>query len=128
MNSVDLVANHVKQQHLQWNSYVRTRRNAGLEIDMSLDTRFDICLYFISPHRYRGIDIKYVEALRKYVNVIPLLARSDSMSVEELATFRPTIRNPTSKGGPLEESHTDRSLIPKFFRYCTSLHDHVCTY
>lgn len=70
-----------------------------LQEDASKDKRFDVCLYFISPHRYRGIDVDYVAALRKYVNVIPIIAKSDTMSVKELKQFRPTILSSARRHG-----------------------------
>ncbi|KAG5180286.1 Septin-domain-containing protein [Tribonema minus] len=101
MNSINVVANHVKEQHLLWNKHVKWARDRGVQVDISKDTRFDVCLYFISPHRYRGIDVAYVEALRKYVNVIPIIAKSDTMSVKELKSFRPTILDPAAASGPV---------------------------
>ncbi|KAG5180287.1 Septin-domain-containing protein [Tribonema minus] len=84
MNSINMVADHAKDQHILWNKHVKATTSIGLMPDIQQDTRFDICLYFISPHRYRGIDVAYVAALAKYVNVVPIIAKSDTIFPSDL--------------------------------------------
>jgi septin family protein len=43
-----------------------------------------LCLYFIEGPRIKDLDKRTLFELQKYVNIIPILARADSYSVEEI--------------------------------------------
>ena len=53
------------------------------------------CLYFISPHAHsmKQLDIVALKMLSTRVNVIPILAKSDSMTVAERSLFKELIRS-----------------------------------
>lgn len=44
----------------------------------------DACLYFLPPHRLRKMDVAFMRALAPLVPVIPILAKADTMTSEEL--------------------------------------------
>lgn len=63
------------------------------------DTRVDVCLYFIPPHRLRKIDLQFISELAAVVPVVPVLAKADTMTSEELKEFRHKVRSQLHKAG-----------------------------
>jgi septin 7 len=59
------------------------------------DTRVHCCLYFISPngHGLKALDIEVMKSLHNKVNIIPLIAKADTMTPEECRDFKKTILN-----------------------------------
>jgi len=54
------------------------------------DTRIHCCLYFINPtgHSLRPIDVIVMKKLSEVVNVVPVIAKSDSLSLGERDAFK----------------------------------------
>ncbi|KAL2775521.1 neuronal-specific septin-3 isoform M [Daubentonia madagascariensis] len=54
------------------------------------DTRVHCCLYFISPtgHSLRPLDLEFMKHLSKVVNIIPVIAKADTMTLEEKSEFK----------------------------------------
>ena len=54
------------------------------------DNRVHALLYFIPPngHGLSEIDIKFMKLIGPYCNIIPVVAKSDSMNFEELLKFK----------------------------------------
>lgn len=50
------------------------------------DARIHACLYFVAPHGkgLRKLDVDFMKGIHHRVNVIPVIAKADSMTVEEL--------------------------------------------
>jgi len=48
----------------------------------------DAVLYFIAPHRFKNIDIQFLKSIQGKVNIIPILAKADTMTSDELIAFR----------------------------------------
>lgn len=59
------------------------------------DTRVHCCLYFISPngHGLKSLDIEFMKRLHEKVNIVPLIAKSDTMTSDECRDFKKTILN-----------------------------------
>ncbi|CAG8598089.1 1122_t:CDS:10, partial [Ambispora leptoticha] len=57
------------------------------------DTRIHILLYFIAPtgHALKELDIKALQVLSAKVNVIPVIAKADTLTQDEKAAFKKTI-------------------------------------
>ncbi|KAJ2784595.1 Cell division control protein 11 [Coemansia interrupta] len=57
------------------------------------DHRIHTLIYFITPtgHSLRELDIELIKRLGEYVNIIPVIGRADSLTVEELATFKQNV-------------------------------------
>jgi septin family protein len=55
-----------------------------------LDTRIHCCLYFINPtgHSLRPIDLIVMKKLSEVVNVVPVIAKADSLTLEERESFK----------------------------------------
>ncbi|ORY38171.1 cell division/GTP binding protein [Rhizoclosmatium globosum] len=63
-----------------------------------VDTRVHACLYFIAPtgHALKPIDVEFMKKLAGRVNLIPVIAKSDTMTEEELKNFKQRILNDIS--------------------------------
>ena len=48
----------------------------------------DVVLYFFAPHRCKRADMKLLKRLQGKVSIVPVLAKADSMTADELAAFR----------------------------------------
>jgi len=60
-----------------------------------VDTRIHCCLYFIRPsgHSLKPIDIIVMKKLSDVVNVVPVIAKADTLTLEERTKFKETIRS-----------------------------------
>lgn len=57
------------------------------------DNRVHACLYFIQPtgHSMKPIDIEFMRRLHTKVNIIPVIAKSDTLTEEEVRDFKARI-------------------------------------
>ncbi|KAG5844754.1 hypothetical protein ANANG_G00165910 [Anguilla anguilla] len=62
------------------------RDESGLNRKNIQDNRVHCCLYFISPfgHGLRPLDVEFMKALHEKVNIVPLLAKADSLTPAEV--------------------------------------------
>ncbi|XP_051834208.1 septin-8 isoform X7 [Antechinus flavipes] len=76
-----------------------------LKIQRSLfdyhDTRIHVCLYFITPtgHSLKSLDLVTMKKLDSKVNIIPIIAKADTISKSELHKFKNKIMNELDKNG-----------------------------
>ncbi|XP_053936500.1 septin-12 isoform X5 [Cuculus canorus] len=58
------------------------------------DTRVHGCVYFIPPtgHWLRPLDLEFMQRLSKIVNVVPVIAKADTLTLEERAEFKQRIQ------------------------------------
>ncbi|XP_035205841.1 septin-2-like [Stegodyphus dumicola] len=63
------------------------------------DTMVHACLYFICPtgHNLKSTDLICLKSLHQKVNIIPVIAKADSVSKDELKRFKENIRKELSK-------------------------------
>ncbi|QEU58313.1 Shs1 [Kluyveromyces lactis] len=66
----------------------RIKRNPRFQ-----DTRVHVALYFIEPtgHGLRELDVEIMKRLSRYTNVLPIVARADSFTPDELTRFKKRI-------------------------------------
>jgi septin family protein len=76
----NLIERHRKYNSTELNGLTADERNA-------IDERIHCCLYFISPHRMKPIDEIFIESLADVVNIVPVIAKSDTMKMEEREKF-----------------------------------------
>lgn len=59
------------------------------------DTRVHCCLYFIAPsgHGLKPLDVEFMQRLCDKVNIIPVIAKADTMTPEEIQLFKKQILN-----------------------------------
>ncbi|XP_042654498.1 septin-12 isoform X2 [Tyto alba] len=58
------------------------------------DTRVHGCVYFVPPtgHWLRPLDLEFMRRLSKIVNVVPVIAKADTLTLEERAEFKKRIQ------------------------------------
>ncbi|KAH7107580.1 cell division/GTP binding protein [Auriculariales sp. MPI-PUGE-AT-0066] len=86
----DPIIKYIKDQH---SAYLRKELTAMRDRYIQ-DTRIHCCLYFISPtgHSLRAIDVIVLKKLSEVVNVVPVIAKSDSLTMPEREAFKQKIR------------------------------------
>lgn len=59
------------------------------------DTRVHCCLYFIAPtgHGLKPLDVEFMKRLHDKVNIIPMVAKADTLTPDECREFKKTILN-----------------------------------
>ncbi|KAF8197506.1 septin ring protein [Pholiota molesta] len=87
----DPIVRYIKDQH---SAYLRKELTAMRDRYIQ-DTRIHCCLYFINPtgHSLRPIDVIVMKKLSEVVNVVPVIAKSDSLTLEERDRFKIKIRD-----------------------------------
>ncbi|ELW66309.1 Septin-14, partial [Tupaia chinensis] len=65
------------------------------------DSRTHACLYFISPtgHSLKSLDLLTMKSIDSKVNIIPLIAKADTISKNELQKFKSKIMNELISNG-----------------------------
>lgn len=60
----------------------------------TVDNRVHACLYFIQPtgHSLKQIDIEFMRRLHQKVNLIPIIAKADTLTDDEIANFKRRVR------------------------------------
>ncbi|PAV64092.1 hypothetical protein WR25_15830 [Diploscapter pachys] len=64
-----------------------------------VDKCVHLCLYFIEPngHGLKQIDIEFMRQLMGHVNIVPVIAKADCLTAEEMAKFKKQIRADVEK-------------------------------
>lgn len=59
------------------------------------DNRVHCCLYFIAPsgHGLKPLDVEFMQRLCDKVNIIPVIAKADTMTPEEVTLFKKQVRS-----------------------------------
>ncbi|KAM4584842.1 septin 9b isoform 3-T3 [Odontesthes bonariensis] len=65
------------------------------------DSRVHCCIYFIPPtgHCLRPLDVEFMRRLSKVVNIVPVIAKADTLTLEERDYFKQTIREELRSNG-----------------------------
>ncbi|XP_048185504.1 septin-14 [Perognathus longimembris pacificus] len=65
------------------------------------DSRIHVCLYFISPtgHSLKSLDLLTMKSIDSKVNIIPLIAKADTISKSDLQKFKSRIMNELNSNG-----------------------------
>lgn len=79
--------------------YIETRYEEYLNAETRLhrsnisDNRVHCCLYFIQPsgHSLKPIDIEFMLNLHEKVNIIPIIAKADTLTPEECVQFKKNV-------------------------------------
>jgi len=77
----------------QYEQYLIEEQNPN-RMRSTVDTRIHCCLYFIPPtgHSLRPLDLEVLKRLHKVVNVIPVIAKADTLTLEERHEFKCNIQ------------------------------------
>ncbi|CAD5116243.1 DgyrCDS5154 [Dimorphilus gyrociliatus] len=83
----------VKYIEDQFESYLQEELKVRRALHAYHDTRVHVCLYFIPPTglTLKELDIATMKALEKRVNIIPIIAKADSITKPELLQFKTNI-------------------------------------
>lgn len=83
----------IKYIKYQYGAYLHKELTAQRERYIQ-DTRIHCCLFFIQPsgHSLKPIDIVVLKKLCDVVNVVPVIAKSDSLTLEERQAFKERIK------------------------------------
>lgn len=78
----------------QQNQYLRRELNASREKFIK-DTRVHCVLYFIQPNGYglKALDIQVLKRLTEVANVVPIIAKADTLTLDERANFKAILQN-----------------------------------
>ncbi|KPP75422.1 septin-9-like [Scleropages formosus] len=65
------------------------------------DSRVHCCIYFIPPtgHCLRPLDVEFMRHLSKVVNIVPVIAKADTLTLEERDFFKKKIREELRANG-----------------------------
>ena len=82
-------------------NYVESQYEAFLDAETRVnrvhlpDSRVHVCLYFIAPsgHGLKPLDVEYMQRLHDKVNIVPVIAKADTMTPEEIDHFKAQILN-----------------------------------
>ncbi|XP_068172686.1 septin 4b isoform X2 [Antennarius striatus] len=90
------VADYIDQQFEQY-----FRDESGLNRKNIQDNRVHCCLYFISPfgHGLRPLDVEFMRALHEKVNIVPVLAKADTLTPNEVKKKKIKIREEIEQYG-----------------------------
>ncbi|XP_058496605.1 septin 9b isoform X1 [Solea solea] len=86
------------------------------------DSRVHCCIYFIPPtgHCLRPLDVEFMRRLSKVVNIVPVIAKADTLTLEERDYFKQTIREELRANGidvypqkEFDEDSEDRMINDK---------------
>jgi septin 6/8/11 len=85
----------------QFQSYLDEELKIKRNLSNYHDTRIHVCLYFINPtgHSLKALDLVTMKHLDSKVNIIPIIAKSDTISKGELQRFKQNILNELNTAG-----------------------------
>eukprot|EP00053_Salpingoeca_punica_P011526 m.102643 g.102643 ORF g.102643 m.102643 type:complete len:416 (+) comp15695_c0_seq1:89-1336(+) len=78
----------------QYDRYLQDEMKTVREAPISHDTRVHACIYMLQPtgHSLKSLDLVCLRQLQKRVNVIPVIAKADSITKEEMARFKQLLK------------------------------------
>lgn len=85
------IVKYIKEQHSQ---YLRKELTAQRERFIT-DTRVHAILYFLQPNgkELSRLDVEALKRLTEIANVIPVIGKSDTLTLDERTEFRELIQN-----------------------------------
>ncbi|CAB1322106.1 unnamed protein product, partial [Coregonus sp. 'balchen'] len=90
------ITDYIDQQFEQY-----FRDESGLNRKNIQDNRVHCCLYFIPPfgHGLRPVDVEFMKALHEKVNVVPLIAKADCLTPNEINKVKDRVREEIERFG-----------------------------
>lgn len=85
-----IISNYIDSQ---FESYLQEELKLKRNFSLINDSRIHACLYFICPtgHSLKSLDLLMMKKLDKKVNIIPIIAKSDTIAKNELIKFKQRI-------------------------------------
>lgn len=106
----------------QYEKYLQEELNVNRKKRIP-DTRVHCCIYFIpaTGHALRPLDIEFMRRLSKVVNIVPVIAKADTLTLEERDYFKKRITADLLSNGidvypqkEFDEDSEDRLVNEKF--------------
>ncbi|KAK1877055.1 Septin-9 [Dissostichus eleginoides] len=90
----------VKHVNEQYEKYLREELHINRKRRIP-DSRVHCCIYFLPPtgHRLRQIDVEFMKRLGKIVSIVPVIAKADTLTIEERQEFKERIRQDLAANG-----------------------------
>ncbi|KAM9843142.1 uncharacterized protein ACBR49_012368 [Aulostomus maculatus] len=90
----------VKYINEQYEKYLREELHVNRKRRIP-DTRVHCCIYFLAAtgHRLRPIDVEFMRRLGKIVSIVPVIAKADTLTIEERQEFKERIRQDLAASG-----------------------------
>ncbi|XP_018092692.1 septin 12 S homeolog isoform X2 [Xenopus laevis] len=90
----------IKYIHEQYEKYLREEILINRKRRIP-DSRIHSCIYFIPPtgHWLRPLDLEFMKRLGRIVNVVPVIAKADTLTLEEREEFKQRIRKDLQTNG-----------------------------
>ncbi|KAG2464405.1 SEPT4 protein, partial [Polypterus senegalus] len=90
------IAQYIDQQFEQY-----FRDESGLNRKNIQDNRVHCILYFISPygHGLRPLDVEFMKAVHDKVNIVPIIAKADTLTPKEVMVMKQRIRDEIEQYG-----------------------------
>ncbi|CUS21187.1 LAQU0S02e07976g1_1 [Lachancea quebecensis] len=99
-----------------------------IDRDVIQDHRIHACLYFIEPtgHCLAPLDLEFCKAVHQKCNLIPVIAKSDILTDEEIEQFKHTIKTQFDNAGvelfePPQYSLDDKETVARCAALCTKM-------
>ena len=94
--SIKLVTDHIDSMFAKTLANER-RPHRKAESERETHKGVDVVLYFFSPHRCKEIDMLFLSKLRGRASILPILAKADTMTTDELASHRQRVSDALEK-------------------------------
>ncbi|XP_054462805.1 septin-9 isoform X1 [Anoplopoma fimbria] len=90
----------VKHVNEQYEKYLREELHINRKRRIP-DSRIHCCIYFLpaTGHRLRPIDVEFMKRLGKIVSIVPVIAKADTLTIEERQEFKERIRQDLAANG-----------------------------
>eukprot|EP00322_Chrysochromulina_rotalis_P025061 CAMPEP_0115874804 /NCGR_PEP_ID=MMETSP0287-20121206/24743_1 /TAXON_ID=412157 /ORGANISM="Chrysochromulina rotalis, Strain UIO044" /LENGTH=169 /DNA_ID=CAMNT_0003329993 /DNA_START=27 /DNA_END=532 /DNA_ORIENTATION=- len=85
---INMITAYVKQRFAEHYEKMAKPPSHDAGIGLQRDGLVHVCLYFIAAHRLKGVDLEFMRRLEPYVNLVPVIAKSDTMTLAERDAFR----------------------------------------
>jgi septin 6/8/11 len=98
----------------QFEAYLQEELKVKRSLHTYHDTRIHVCLYFLAPtgHSLKALDLVTMKKLDTKVNIIPVIAKADTITKTELQKFKSKIMNElTSNGVQIYQFPTDDETV-----------------
>uniref|UniRef100_UPI003AAE6E66 uncharacterized protein septin12 isoform X1 n=1 Tax=Centroberyx gerrardi TaxID=166262 RepID=UPI003AAE6E66 len=90
----------VKYVNEQYEKYLKEELHVNRKRKIP-DTRVHCCIYFLpaTGHWLRPIDVEFMKRLGKIVSIVPVIAKADTLTIEERLEFKQRIRQDLAANG-----------------------------
>lgn len=111
LNSVDCFKPIIQYVDDQFERYLQDE--SGLNRRHIIDNRVHCCFYFINPsgHGLRPLDITFMKAVHHKVNIVPVIAKADTLTKQEVFALKAKVMSQIEEFGisiyPLPDCDSD---------------------